>query len=417
MIRPTLLDPKIVKEDFPILNSKMNGRPLTFLDSAASSQKPIQVIQALEKYYKQENANIHRGVYYLSQKATELYENCRIKIADFIGARCAKVIIFTRNATESINLVAQTWGRENIGRGDVIVLNEMEHHSNLVPWHLLAKEKNARLKFIPLTDDYTLDLSNLDEIIDHQVKLVAISQMSNVTGTINDLEKIIEKAHQFGAKVLVDGAQAASHFHIDVSQMGVDFYAFSAHKMLGPTGVGILYGREELLEAFPPWMGGGDMIAEVFKDRSTYADLPARLEAGTPNISGVIAFSYAIDYLKKVGMLAIHEHERVLTDYAIESLKEIGGVTIYVPSDKDVRSGIVSFNIDGVHAHDVGSILDEEGVAIRVGHHCCQPLMKKLDIAGTCRASFYLYNTMEDVDNLINGIKKVKEIFKRVTKR
>ncbi|MCB1189041.1 MAG: cysteine desulfurase [Leptospiraceae bacterium] len=417
MIQHARLDPLVLKEDFPILYTTMNGKPLTFLDSAASSQKPMQVINAIEKYYKEEHANIHRGVYYLSQKATEQYESCRIKIADFIGAKCAKVVIFTRNATESINLVAQTWGRQNIGRGDIIVLNEMEHHSNLVPWHMLASEKKARLKFIPLTNDYTLDLSNLDEIVNHQVKLVAISQMSNVTGTIHEIEPVIKKAHEVGAKVLVDGAQAASHLNIDVNESDIDFYVFSAHKMLGPTGVGVLYGKEQLLEHFPPWMGGGDMIAEVYKDRSTYADLPARLEAGTPNISGVIAFSHAIDYLKKVGMRSIHNHEQELTEYTIQKLQELGGITIYATSQKDVRSGIVSFNVEGVHAHDVGSILDEEGIAIRVGHHCCQPLMKKLEIAGTCRASFYLYNTLDDVDRLIDGLKKVKEIFKRVIKR
>ncbi|MCB1143733.1 MAG: cysteine desulfurase [Leptospiraceae bacterium] len=412
-----MIDPYRIKTDFPILKTKMNGEPLVFLDSAASSQKPFQVIDALEKYYREENANIHRGVYYLSQYATELYEKSRLRISQFIGAKCAKVVIFTRNATESINLVAQTWGRENIGRGDVIVLSEVEHHSNLVPWQMLAKEKHAVLRFIPLREDTQFDLENLNEIIDHRVKFVSISQMSNVTGTIHNIKPVIQRAHEVGALCMLDGAQGVSHIPIDVQELDVDFYAFSAHKMLGPTGVGVLYGKEEILERLPPWMGGGDMISDVSLERSTYADLPARLEAGTPHISGVIAFKEAIEYLSALGMENIHRHEMMLTEYALERLNSMSGITIYGTGNLEERGGVISFNVDGVHAHDVGSILDEKGIAIRVGHHCAQPFMKKLQIAGTCRASFYMYNTREDIDALIEGIRQVKEIFSRVVKR
>jgi cysteine desulfurase / selenocysteine lyase len=412
-----MIDPYRLRTDFPILKSSMNNKPLVFLDSAASSQKPFQVIDKIEQYYKEENANIHRGVYYLSQRATELYEKTRFKISQFIGAKCAKVIIFTRNATESINLVAQAWGRKNISRGDVIVLSEVEHHSNLVPWQMLAQEKGAKLRFIPLNENTELDLTNLDTIIDHNVKLVSISQMSNVTGTIHDIQPIIKRAHEVGALCMLDGAQGVSHIPINVQELDVDFYAFSAHKMLGPTGVGVLYGKEEILEEMPPWMGGGDMISDVSLEKSYYADLPARLEAGTPNISGVIAFGESIDYLNAVGMKNIHEHEKILTEYALNKLSSMGGITLYGHPDIQKRGGVISFNIDGVHAHDVGSILDEQGIAIRVGHHCCQPFMKKNQIAGTCRASFYLYNTFEDIDALVEGLKQVKEIFSRVLKR
>ena len=412
-----MLDPYRLRTDFPILHTKMNGKPLVFLDSAASSQKPFQVLDAIDRYYKEENANIHRGVYYLSQKATELYEKTRIKVADFIGAKCAKVVIFTRNTTESINLIAQTYGRKNIGRGDVIVLSELEHHSNIVPWQMLAEEKGAVIKWIPVNPDSSLDLRNIDEIINYRTKIVSLSQMSNVTGTIHEIKPLIEKTHAVGAIFCLDGAQGACHLKTDVQELDVDFYSFSAHKMLGPTGVGVLYGKEEILERIPPFLGGGDMISDVSFERTTYADLPARLEAGTPNISGVIAFKEALEYLEKVGLDEIHEHEKMLTEYALEKMNHMGGITLYGVTDTTKRGGVISFNLDGVHAHDVGSILDEEGVAIRVGHHCAQPFMKKMKIAGTCRASFYLYNTREDVDRLIEGILQVKEIFGRVAKR
>lgn len=411
------IDAEKIKKDFPILQTRQGDKPLVFLDSAASSQKPKQVIDAIHKYYSEENANIHRGVYYLSQKATELYESTRIKVARFIGGQCARIVIFTKNATESINLVAQAWGRTNIHEGDEIVLNELEHHSNLVPWQMLAQEKQAVLRFIPLLPDGTLDYSALDSVITERTKLVAISQMSNVTGTIHDLKAVITKARSVGAKILVDGAQGVCHLPTNVHELDLDFYAFSAHKMLGPTGVGILYIKEEIIDSMPPWIGGGDMIEQVWKDRSTYADLPARLEAGTPNIAGVIGFSKAIDYLKEVGMEAIREHELELLQYALDRLEDFGGLELYGPTDLSQRGGVISFNFPGVHPHDVGSILDEEGIAIRVGHHCAQPFMRFKDISGTCRASLYLYNTKDDIDQFIQGLGKVKEIFARVIKR
>ncbi|TGM07970.1 cysteine desulfurase [Leptospira barantonii] len=406
-----------IRTDFPILGTKMNGKPLVFLDSAASSQKPFTVIDTIEKYYREENANIHRGIYYLSQKATEKYELSRIHLSRFIGAQCAKVCIFTRNATESINLVAQTWGRTQIKEGDEIVLNELEHHSNIVPWQMLAQEKKAVLKFIPLNEDSTLDLTNLDEIITAKTKLVAVSQMSNVTGTIHDILPIQKRAKEVGAKVLVDGAQGVCHLPVNMREMDFDFYVFSAHKMLGPTGVGVLYAKEEILEEMPPWMGGGDMISQVYKERSTYAELPSKLEAGTPNIAGVIGFGSAIEYLETIGMQEIRNHEVELLTYALDRLDDFGGLELYGTRDLSKRGGVISFNFPGVHPHDVGTILDEEGIAIRVGHHCAQPFMAFKNIPGTCRASLYLYNTKDDIDRLIEGLIKVKEIFSRVLKR
>ncbi|MCG6169049.1 cysteine desulfurase [Leptospira sp. FAT2] len=406
-----------IRTDFPILGTTMNGKPLVFLDSAASSQKPFTVIDTIEKYYREENANIHRGIYYLSQKATEKYELSRIRLSRFIGAQCAKVCIFTRNATESINLVAQTWGRTQIQEGDEIVLNELEHHSNIVPWQMLAQEKKAVLKFIPLNEDSTLDLSGIDEIITNKTKLVAVSQMSNVTGTIHDILPIQKRVRQVGAKLLVDGAQGVCHLPVNMKEMDYDFYVFSAHKMLGPTGVGVLYAKEEILEEMPPWMGGGDMIAQVYKERSTYAELPSKLEAGTPNIAGVIGFGSAIEYLETIGMQEIRNHEVELLTYALDRLDDFGGLELYGTRDLSKRGGVISFNFPGVHPHDVGTILDEEGIAIRVGHHCAQPFMAFKNIPGTCRASLYLYNTKDDIDRLIEGLIKVKEIFSRVLKR
>ncbi|TGN18392.1 cysteine desulfurase [Leptospira idonii] len=412
------IDPYQIRNDFPILSTKTpNGKNLVYLDNGASSQKPKSVIEATNRYYTEENANIHRGVYHLSQHATEMFEKTRIKTSHFFQAQCAKAIIFTRGTTESINLVAQTWGRVNISEGDEIVLSVQEHHSNLVPWQMLAQEKRAILKFIPIQEDSKYDLSGLKDIITKRTKLVAVSHMSNVTGTIHDVAPIIERARQVGAKVLLDGAQAASHLKVNLVSLDADFYAFSAHKMLGPTGVGVLFGKEEILEAMPPWMGGGDMIESVDLERSTYANLPAKLEAGTPNIAGVIGFSYALDYLSQLGMENIHAHEMEITEYALSRLNRMGGLTIYGTEDMEKRGGVISFTLDGVHPHDVGSILDEEGIAIRVGHHCCQPLMKRWSIPGTCRASFYLYNTKEDVDALVYGIEKVKSIFSRVARK
>ncbi len=413
-----MFDPYKLRLDFPILSTTTpSGKPLVYLDNAASSQKPLSVIEGTSKYYSTENANIHRGIYHLSQHATEMYEKTRIKTSNFFRAQCAKAIIFTSGTTESINLVAQSWGRVNVGEGDEIVLSVQEHHSNLVPWQMLALEKKAVLKFIPILSDTTYDLSKLNEIITKKTKIVAVSQMSNVTGTIHDISPIIDRARRVGAKVLIDGAQSSSHLKIDLVGMDVDFFAFSAHKMLGPTGVGVLFGKEEILEEMPPWLGGGDMIETVNLEYSTYANLPAKLEAGTPNIAGVLGFSYALDYLSKLGMDEIHKHEQEITAYALDQLNSMEGISLYGTEDLSKRGGVVSFTVDGVHPHDVGSMLDEEGVAIRVGHHCCQPLMKQWSIPGTCRASFYLYTTKEDIDALVSGLKKVKTIFSRVARK
>lgn len=411
-----MFDAEQIKSDFPILQTTMNDKPLVYLDSAASSQKPRQVIEALRNYYEMENANIHRGIYYLSQKATEKFEKTRIKISNFYNAQCAKAIIFTRGTTESINLVAQSWGRANIHKDDEIVLSVAEHHSNLVPWQMLAKEKSAKLKFITLDDNFQYDLSNLNEIITERTKIVSVSQMSNVTGSIYDVQTIIKRAHEVGAKVMLDGAQGACHLPIHLKNLDVDFYAFSGHKMLGPTGIGVLYGKEEILETMPPWMGGGDMIEIVGLESSTYAALPAKLEAGTPNIAGVIGLSSAIDYLTKIGLSEIHKHEMDLMDYTLDKIKEIPGIITYLSSDREQRSGVLSFNMDGIHPSDVGTVLDEEGIAIRVGHHCCQPFMKNYDIPGTCRASFYLYNTTEDIDIFIESLWKVHKLFSKFAK-
>lgn len=407
-----------VRKDFPILDSpSSNGKSLVYLDNAASSQKPLKVIHATNHYYELENANIHRGVYKLSQEATEAFEKTRIKTSNFFGAQCAKAIIFTRGTTESINLVAQSWGRKNIQAGDEIVLSVQEHHSNLVPWQMLAQEKGAVLKFIPIQEDSTFDLRDLNNIITKKTKIVSVSQMSNVTGTIHDFEPILFRAREVGAKFMLDGAQGASHLRVKLKQMDVDFYAFSAHKMLGPTGVGVLFGKEEILEEMPPWLGGGDMIETVELERSTYANLPAKLEAGTPNIAGVIGFSSALDYLTEVGMENIHKHEVFLLEYALKEMRRIPGITLYGTEDLEKRGGVISFQMDGVHPHDVGSVLDEEGIAIRVGHHCCQPLMKQWKVPGTCRASFYLYNTKEDIDRLLSSLDKVRALFQRVARR
>ncbi|WCL51133.1 cysteine desulfurase [Leptospira sp. GIMC2001] len=411
-----MLDAKRIKTDFPILQTTMNGKPLVYLDNAASSQKPFQVIDSVERYYREENANIHRGVYLLSQKATEKFEKTRIKISNFIKAQCAKAIIYTSGTTESINLVAQAWGRANVHEGDNVVLSHFEHHSNIVPWQMLTAEKKATLSYIGFDSDYMYDLSNLDSIITPKTKIVSISQMSNVTGSILNIKPIIEKARSVGALVFLDGAQGACHIPTNVKELDVDFYAFSAHKMLGPTGIGVLYGKEDILEAMPPWKGGGDMIENVELQYSTYAHLPAKLEAGTPNIAGVMGLASAIDYLNDIGLENIHEHEMSLMDYALEKIQEIPNITLYMPKDRKNRGGVLSFNMEGIHPTDIGTILDEEGIAVRTGHHCCQPFMKLNEIPGTCRASFYLYNTREDVDAFIQALKKVHKLFSKFVK-
>ena len=404
-------------KDFPILDQKIHGHKLTYLDSAATTQKPKVVLEALQNYYETLNANIHRGVYQLSEKATEAYENTRKHVAKFIGARDPSEIIFTRNATEAINLVAYTWGEKNISEGDEILLTEMEHHSNLVPWQLLATRKGAHLKFIPLTDEGTLDLKNLDAFFTPKTKLLAVTHMSNSLGTINPVSKLIEKAHQNQTTVLIDGAQAAAHLKINVSELNADFYAFSAHKMLGPTGVGVLYGKKEILEDMPPFLGGGEMILEVYKDYSTWKPLPEKFEAGTPNIAGVVAFSAALTYLENFGMENLRQHEKELTQYALGRLKELEGLRIFGPMDISLRGGVISFTYLDIHPHDLGTVLDHQGIAIRTGHHCNQLVTRRYDVSATARASFYLYNTKEDVDILIEGLQKAKAYFDRGSKK
>lgn len=412
-----MFDVAKIREDFPILNRKIHGKPLVYLDNAATSQKPWAVIRALSDYYENNNANIHRGIHTLSEEATAAYEGARETIARFIDAPESKSVIFTRNATEAINLVMFTWGRENIKEGDEIVLSAMEHHSNLVPWQMLAKEKRAKLRFIELTKSGELDIESARSVIGPQTKLVSITQMSNVVGTIVPIAEICDIAHSHGALVLVDGAQGVPHLPTSVRDLKCDFLAFSFHKMLGPTGVGVLWGRTELLQKMPPFMGGGDMIAAVWREKSRYNELPWKFEAGTPNIADVIAAAAAVNYLQNLGMAQVRQHEIDITRYALDRFAEFKRATIYGPSDPMKRGGVISFNIDGVHAHDLGHILNESGIAIRAGHHCCQPLMRELDVAGTARASFYIYNTEQEVDLFFQALHEAMRIMGNVALR
>lgn len=405
------------RQDFPILKRKINGKPLVYLDSAATSLKPTPVVRAMVDYYTQYTANIHRGIHTLAVEATEKYEEARKKIAHFIGASSEKEIIFTRGTTEAINLVAYAWGRSNIEKGDEIILTVMEHHSNLVPWQQLAIENGAVLKYLDIDDQGKLPkISEIRSQISDKTKLVAITHVSNVLGTINPLKEICReiKSLQPTAKplILVDGAQAAPHMKVNVADLGCDFYAFSGHKMLGPTGIGILWGKKEILETLPSFQFGGDMIKEVYLERTVLADLPYKFEAGTPDIAGVIGLGAAVDYLEKVGLDKIREHEKELVAYSLSQMRKIPGVSIYGPMDANQRGGVISFNVKGIHPHDLAQILDEEGIAIRSGHHCAMPLHTRLAISASARASFYLYNNQEEIDKLIEGIKKAKQIFK-----
>jgi cysteine desulfurase/selenocysteine lyase len=404
-------DVEKIRKDFPILQRETQpGVRVVYLDSTATSQKPQQVIDAMNDYYQKSNANIHRGVHTLAEEATSMYEGAREKIAKFINAKSSREIIYTRNTTESINLVAYSWARANLKAGDVVILTEMEHHSNLVPWHMLQAEKNIELDFIPVTENGLLDLDVYKSLLDRSPKLVSFTHMSNVLGTINPAEEMIRMAHQVGAIVLIDGAQSVPHLKVDVQKLDADFYAFSAHKMCGPTGIGILYGKSALLESMPPFLGGGDMIKEV-KLRSFRANtLPHKFEAGTPAIAEAIGLGAAVDYLSSIGMDKIAEHEHEITSYALERLEEIPGVKLFGPS-ADKKGGVAAFTLDGVHPHDVAQILDKDGIAVRAGHHCAQPLHEKFGIPATSRASFYLYSKKEEVDLLVNGIYKVKELF------
>lgn len=413
----TMLDLKSICKDFPILKREIEGKRLVYLDSAATSQKPKQVVDALVDYYTNYNANIHRGVHTLSEEATAAYEEVREKIVAFIGAADSQEIIFTRNATEAINLVATSWGKQNIKAGDEIVLSPMEHHSNLVPWQMLAAACGAKLVFLELTADGQVDLSSCHKLIGAKTKLVAITQMSNVLGTIVPIAQIAKLAHAQGALLLVDGAQSVPHLPTSVKDLDCDFLVFSMHKMLGPTGVGVLWSRTEILQAMPPYMGGGDMISTVWRDRALYNQLPWKFEAGTPNIADVIASGVAIDYLAKIGMENVRAHEIEITEYALKRLREVPEITIYGPSKAEDRGGVVSFNLKGIHPHDLGQVLNEDGVAIRVGHHCCQPLMRDLDVMGTARASFYIYNTKEEVDTLFDALLKARKVLGHVACR
>jgi cysteine desulfurase/selenocysteine lyase len=408
---PTL-DTAKIRADFPVLAREIHpGVPLVYLDSTATSQKPSVVLDAMDGFYRCCNANIHRGVHTLAEEATEAYENARQRVADFIGSPAARQVIFTRNTTEAINLVAYTWGRANLKPGDVVILTEMEHHSNLVPWHILAAEKNLRLEFIPVTDEGLLDLDIFQELLKLQPKLVAFTHVSNVLGTINPAVEIIRQAHAVGAVVLVDGAQSVPHRPVNVQTLDCDFLAFSAHKMCGPTGIGVLYGRKELLEAMPPFLGGGDMIKRVHLRSFTPNELPHKFEAGTPAIAEAVGLGAAVSYLNSIGMDIIATHEQEIVAYALERLEEIPGISVFGPSAK-YKGGVASFMLKDVHPHDIAQILDGQGVAIRAGHHCAMPLHEKFGIPATARASFYLYNTKEEVDKLVEGIYKVKLVFR-----
>jgi cysteine desulfurase/selenocysteine lyase len=405
-----VIDVEVVRKDFPILETLPHGKRLVYLDSAATSQRPRQVIDRMVHFYEAENANVHRGVYELGEKATAAYEGAREAAARYIGARSTRSIVFTRGTTESINLVRYSWGRANIHEGDEILVTEMEHHSNLVPWQLLAQESGAVLRHLPIDDEGRLRVDLLGEFVTDRTKLVAVTLMSNVLGTINPVREIADAAHSVGARVVVDAAQAAPHVVFDVNELDCDFLGYSSHKMLGPTGAGVLYGREDLLEEMPPFLGGGEMIREVWADRATWNEIPYKFEAGTMNIAQAVGMGAAIEYLEALGRDSIRAHEMELTKYALSRLAETGA-TIYGPGDVEERGGVVSFNLEEVHPHDMATIVDQEGVCIRAGHHCAQPLMRKLGVPATARASFYVYNSTDDVDVLVEALEKSKAWF------
>ena len=404
-----MFDVQVVRQDFPILQRQVRGKPLIYLDSAATSQKPRAVIDALAHYYEQYNANVHRGVHTLSDEATDAYEQARLKVSRFVGARSPREIVFVRNATEGINLVAQAWARKRLKRGDEILLSVMEHHSNLIPWQMVAAETSAKLRFVPLNPDGTMDLSNVDELVNERTRLVAVAHVSNVLGTINPVRDLAERAHARGALLLADGAQSVPHMPVDVSELRCDFLAFSGHKMLGPMGIGVLYGREELLEEMDPFMGGGSMISEVSCESATWNEIPHKFEAGTPNVAGAIGLGVAVDYLQRLGMKSVRRHELELTSHALDVLGRVRGLVLFGPLDPQRRGGVVSFKLSGVDVQELGGFLDQGGVAIRVGHHCCQPLMKWLGEPSTARASFHLYNTSEEIDALATWLNTARD--------
>jgi len=413
-LQTSVINIESIRNDFPILKRKVHkDKQLIYFDNAATSQKPIQVIEAISDYYLNYNSNIHRAVHELAEEATAAYETTRDKVAKFINVKNREEIVFVRGTTEAINLVAYSWGRQNVYKDDIIVTTEYEHHSNIVPWQMLAKEKGAKLEYIGVDDKGELILDQLDGYLDTgRVKLVTFSQMSNVLGTITNSDEIIKKCRKKGVKILVDAAQSVPHLKVDLQKLDCDFFAFSAHKMLGPTGVGVLWAKKELLESMSPFNGGGDMIREVHKYETTWNDLPYKFEAGTPNIADVIGFASAMDYLERIGMDKVREHEIELTKYALDKLSQIKKIKLYGPNEMAKRGGVISFNLGDIHPHDLATIVDEDGVAIRSGHHCAQVLMERLDVAATSRASFYIYNTKEEIDVFIKSLNRAKELFR-----
>ncbi|HXA28595.1 MAG TPA: cysteine desulfurase [Candidatus Angelobacter sp.] len=405
------LDVARIRRDFPILARRVGDRPLVYLDSAATSQKPVQVLDAIDHYYRQSNANVHRGVHTLGNEATDVFEQARTRVAQFIDAPSPDGVVFVRNTTEGLNLVASSFARELLQPGDRVVVTEMEHHSNLVPWQLAAERRGLELAYVPVRDDGTLDMEELERLLDAPTKLIALTQQSNVLGTINPIRDIARMAHDRGVLVCVDAAQSVPHMPVSVRDLDVDFLSFSGHKMLGPMGAGVLWARPELLERMPPFLGGGSMIMRVDLQRSSWNTVPHKFEAGTPDVASAAGLAAACDYLDAIGLDAVHAHEQALTAHLISMLSEIGGVTVYGPDDLSQRGGTVSFNLADVHPHDVGTIVDREGVAVRAGHHCCQPLMRRFDVAATARASVYVYTTHDEVDALGAALQEVKRVF------
>jgi cysteine desulfurase / selenocysteine lyase len=408
---PTSFDGASVRERFPLLRADKAGDRVIYLDSAATAQRPDVVLEAIGKFYRTDNANVHRGIYDLSRRATERFEGARAVIARFIHAPAAAEVIWTRGTTEAVNLVASTWGQENVGEGDEILLTVLEHHSNIVPWQLLARRVGAKLRYVDIDDEGRLRLDQYDELLSEKTKLVAVGHVSNALGTINPVTEIAERAHRVGARVLVDGAQGAPHLPVDVQALGCDFYALSGHKMAGPMGIGALWARRELLEAMPPYQGGGEMIDSVMADESTWAAVPHKFEAGTPNVGGAVGMAAAAAFLESLGRDAVLDHERALVEYGLDRLGQIDGLRLFGPSGTEDRIAVFSFALQGVHPHDVATILDAEGIAVRAGHHCAQPLMRRLNVPATTRASCYVYNTTEDLDHLAHGLDKARQIF------
>jgi len=405
------MDAHQVRKDFPTLDQQVNGHPLVYLDSGATSQRPRQVIEEMKRFYEEDNANVHRSVHTLGQRATVLFEGAREKIAELIGAPAARGVIFTKSATEGLNLIAYAWGRHHLTEGDEVLVTELEHHSNLVSWQLACRDTGATLRAIPVNDGMTLDMDEFATLLNNRTKVVAVAHVSNVLGTINPVAEICAKAHEVGAIVVCDGAQAVPHMPVDIQELGCDFYVATGHKMCAPTGIGFVWGREEILEAMEPFHGGGEMILDVWIDHSVWNEIPYKFEAGTPPFAQAIGLGAAIDYLNQIGMKAIRDHEVELTKYALQQLGEVPGIKIYGPDDAEKKGGLISFTLEGIHAHDVGTICDGFGVAVRAGHHCAKPLMRKLGVPATTRASLYIYNTTDDVDRLVDALGQCRKVF------